>query len=135
MSIAQFFRKAFGFETAKSGGEKEESRTLHQWRISAETAMPVAQLVLAIRSKLPNVAVEQYEGLSKGQKALWEASIYLEYHRLASAAKICEDAYGDANTPGDEWVALLIDAIKCADKFPGTDAKSHKEAVDQRLSA
>lgn len=134
MSITQFLRKAFGFKSAQGIAAEEESLTLHKQNISMSTALPVAQIVLAIRSQLPDVEVEQYESLSQGQKALWDASIYLEYHRLESAAKICEEAYGDASTPGDEWVTLLIDAIKCAAKFPGTDSASVNASIEKCLN-
>lgn len=134
MSITHFFRKAFGFKSAQGIAAEGTISTLHKQNISMHTALPVAQIVLAIRSRLPDVEIEQYESLSQGQKALWDASIYLEHHRLESAAKICEEAYGDPSTPGDEWVTLLIDAIKSAANFPGTDSASFKASIENFLN-
>lgn len=96
-------------------------------RISFGTALPISRLIHAIRSSLPHTTPDQYGELSSGQQALLDASIYLEYHKLDQAAVICAEAIGDVQTPGDEWVNNLIDAIKIAQQMPGTDEVSWKD--------
>lgn len=91
------------------------------------TALPVSRLIQAIRSSIPTITTDEYGTLSTGQQALVDASIYLEYHKLDQAALICAEALGDERAPGDEWVNTLIEAIRLAQKMPGTDEAAWKE--------
>lgn len=118
--------------------------SLQSDRISDETAQPVTKLIQAIRANLPLVYAERFNELSPGQQALANASIYLEYHRLDQAAEICATAFGDAQTPGDEWISTLIEAIRIVKQMPGTDVQAwnsqwqikinHMNAITVRLT-
>lgn len=84
------------------------------------TAKPLERVLEVLNAAVPKVP---YERLTKAQRTIAEASVYVVYHRIHQAISFLHELEGDASVD-PKWLEDVIWCLETAMQMPGTDPES-----------